>query len=144
MKKILILKIITLAFFCMACGDNCEKTTYRPEVGVGFVFKETDSGLIPVKGAKITVENRYWTPGMYGASLTVVEESYTTNAEGRYQVRFVERGCWTKSNGDKEMMYCNLYDFWCENKNVFGFFTKKIENFAQNNILILDTIKIIK
>ena len=119
MKKIkLILTITSIALIFVACGDNCGKTTYRPEVGVGFVFRydTINNTSYPVAGATVIVENVYWTPGMYGADLTLAEESYTTDAEGRYQVRFVERGCWTKSNGDKEVIYCNTYVFHYEKK----------------------------
>jgi len=142
MKKIkLILTITALAFFCVACGDNCSKTTYRPEVGVGFVFRydTINNTSYPVAGAKITVESKYWEPGMYGADLTVAEETFTTNAEGRYQVRFVERGCWTNSAGRSQMVYCNAYDIYCNNKYIIGYLG--IHN-AQNNIKKIDTIKL--
>ena len=143
MKKIkLILKIIALAFVCMACGDNCSKTTYRPEIGVGFVFMYDSAGnaLHPVAGAKVTVKSRYWESGKGGASITVSEESYTTNAEGRYQVRFVERGCWTNSAGRSQMIYCNLYRFYCNNKYIFGYFD--IWYSAKDNVFFMDTIKL--
>ena len=132
----------------MACGDNCGKTTYRPEVGVGYVFKETDSGLIPVAGATVTVSNMYREFGLFGKSWVISEESYTTDTEGRYQVRFVEKGCYTKHDGSKEMVHCNGYEFYYEtwinngSKRMFGFSTEKIENNAQNNILMLDTLKL--
>jgi len=64
MKKIkLILKIITLALICMACGGNCRKTIYRPEIDVGYVFMydADDNALHPVAGATVIVANRYWT-----------------------------------------------------------------------------------
>ena len=34
----------------------------------------------------------------------MTDEYYTTEAEGRYQVRFVEKACY-----DKEMVYCNSF-----------------------------------
>jgi len=105
----------------MACGDNCGKTTYRPEVGVGFVFMYDADGnaSYPVAGAKITVESIYKSGGgLFGKTWIVAEESFTTDAEGRYQVRFVEKGCWTDKDGDKEMVYCNLYRLYCNNEYI--------------------------
>jgi len=147
MKKIkLILKITALALAFVACGNNCGKTTYRPEVGVGYVFMYDAEGnvLHPVEGATIIVANRYWTPGMFGKSFTVTEEYYTTDAEGRYQVRFVEKGCF-----DKEMVYCNSYLFYYEeiaytSSCIFGLNINDIKNTAIHNILFLDTIKLYK
>jgi len=136
MKKIKICILLLLAFLCMAC-DDCGKTTYRKEIGVGYVFQETDSGLVPVKGAKITLKNVYTELGLKGKYIIVVQESYTTDANGHYQVRFVEKGC---SNGEE--IHCNAYDFLCNNKFLFGFYTEYIKNNSQNNILLLDTIKI--
>ena len=123
----------------MACGDNCRKTTYRPEIGVGYVFKETDSGVVPVAGATVIVKSRYWTSGMYGKNFTVTEESFITDAEGRYQARFVEKACY-----DKEMIYCNLYSFSCRDKTFFAFFKEKIEENVKDNIFLIDTIKLYK
>ncbi|MCL2311723.1 MAG: carboxypeptidase-like regulatory domain-containing protein [Firmicutes bacterium] len=148
MKKIkLILKIIALAFVCMACGDNCGKTTYRPEVGVGFVFMYDADGnaLHPVAYAKVTVESKWWSGGgLFGKTWIVAEESFITDAEGRYQVRFVERGCYTKHDGDKEMVYCNLYEFYCNLANgvPIRLSDVSIKNKSKDNILLLDTIKI--
>ena len=146
MKKIkLILKITALAFFCIACGDNCGKTTYRPEIGVGYVFQETDSGFYPVAGATVTVQSIYMTGGMFGKFKELPAESFITDTDGRYQVRFVERGCWTNSNGEKEMIYCNLYVFYCRlliTGEPFRHNDTSIKNNSQNNILLLDTIKI--
>jgi len=125
----------------MACGDNCGKTTYRPEIGVGFVFMYDSEGnaLHPVAGAKVTVESTWWEPGMYGADLTVAEETFTTNAEGRYQARFVERGCWTNSAGRSQMVHCNKYRFCYEGIRLynFGYLIDK-----QGNRFIIDTIKL--
>ena len=147
-RIILMLTFIAIVLTgCMGC-DNCGKTTYRPEIGVGFVFKETDSGLVPVAGATVTVSNIYQEFGLFGKKWIVAEESYNTDIDGRYQVRFVEKGCYTKNDGSKEMVHCNGYDFyyeiWINNgtKRMFGFSTEKIENNAQNNILMLDTLKL--
>jgi len=55
MKKIKICILLLLPFFCVACEEEekCdEPITYRPEIGIGYVFQETDSGLVPVAGAK--------------------------------------------------------------------------------------------
>jgi len=141
MKKIkLILKITSIALAFVACGDNCGKTTYRPEIGVGYVFKETDSGLVPVKGAKITVNHIHWDVSLKGnKTKTVASATYTTNAEGQYQVRFVEKGCY---NGEE--IYCDVYKFYCNNEEVFGFGigSKYIEIHAQDNIFKFDNITI--
>ena len=147
MKKIKICILLLLAFFCMACREEekCdEPITYRPEIGVGYVFRETDSGCYPVANAVVTVDNVDWRPGLGGWNRTLVTESYKTDAEGCYQVRFVKKICTVYVNGTKDYRYCNLYGFYYDNKNVFGFTEKKIDNNAQNNILILDTITIKK
>jgi len=141
MKKIkLILTITSIALIFVACGDNCGKTTYRPEVGVGFVFQESDSGLIPVAGAKVTVQSIWWSGGGLGGKTWIVaEESFITDAEGRYQARFVEKGCWTDKDGNKEMVYCNTYLFHYEGKPLYNFGYLIDE---QNNRFIIDTIKL--
>ena len=69
----------------------------------------------------------------------MAEQSYITNAEGSSQVRFVEKGCY-----NEEEIYCNLYEYYWKNKRIFGLDPKYIEINAQNNILILDTIKLYK
>ncbi len=146
MKKILFLQITILAFFCMACvyeeEQKCnEPLTYRPEIGIGYVFQETDSGLVPVAGAKITVENVRSEGGLKGKTIYLAKKTYTTDADGCYQVKFVEKGCHNNT-----MVYCNLYRFYYENNSfrTFGFYDEYIDINAQNNILMLDTIKLYK
>jgi len=137
-KLILTITVITLILTgCSGCDECAGLPTYRKEVGVGYVFKD-DS---PVEGAIITVKSIYSTSGLFGKTWIVAEESFITDAEGRYQVRFVEKGCYTKHNGDKEMVYCNLYRLYCNGKRIIGFYGGYINNNSQNNILILDTIK---
>jgi len=140
MKKIkLILKITALALVFMACGNNCGKTTYRPEIGIGYVFKETDSGLVPVAGATVTVYSVYREFGLFGKDWIVAEESFITDVEGRYQARFVEKGCYTKHDGRKEMVHCNFYRFYCGNNWYYGIL--QLDN-AIDNMFLLDTIKL--
>ena len=139
--------IIVIALLTQAC-DNCE-TTYRKEIGVGYVFIYDTSNNIsyPVVGAKVIVENMYNTSGLFGKTQIVAEQSYITDADGLYQVRFVEKGCFEKSNNDKEMVYCNTYVFHYEQKRVLGLIgisANDIENNAKNNALKLDTIKLYK
>ena len=138
MKKIKICILLLLAFLCVAC-DNCE-TTYRKEVGVGYVFRYDSTGCYPVAGAKITVEHIHWDVSLKGnKTKTVASATYTTNAEGQYQVRFVEKGCY---NGEE--IYCDVYKFYCNNEEVFGFGigSKYIEIHAQDNIFKFDNITI--
>ena len=101
------------------------------------MYDSTD--CYPVEGAKVAVENIYRSGGLKGTFKIVAKETYTTNAEGRYQVHFVEKGCVLD-----EKIHCNLYSFYYENKWFFGFYTEYINNYAQNNILVLDTIKLYK
>ena len=145
MNRLILFFVMFLGINITACdSDNCGKTTYRPEIGVGYVFMYDAEGnvLHPVAGATVIVDNLYWTPGMYGADLSVAKESYITDAEGRYQVNFIERKCHTFSNGKKEMIYCNTYTFDCKNKLFFGLNVADVKNNAQNNVLLLDTIKL--
>jgi hypothetical protein len=137
MKRLRNIVIILIALLTQAC-DNCN-TKYRPEIGIGYVFMyDTNNNIsYPVKGAKITVSNSYRAGGLKGTYKRVAFETYATDAEGRYQIRFIEKGC---SNG--EDVYCNLYGISCENKTFFGFYTEKIEINVQNNIFMLDTIKL--
>jgi len=126
---------------CSGCEEPCDRNpTYRKEVGVGYVFAYDSEGVLhPVEGANITVENKKWTPGMFGSNFSVGKEHFYTDAEGRYQVRFVEKGCFENSNGRKEMVYCNTYHFIYNGKNIYGIgYTME----AQNNVKIIDTIKI--
>jgi hypothetical protein len=144
MKNTIILLITaTIMLISQACGDDCGKTTYRKELGIGYVFMYDTSNNVsyPVEGVTVIVDNIYDTPGLFGKNHSVAEESYTTDAEGRYQVRFIEKGCFTYPDGTKEMNYCNLYRFYCNGKKKFGFY---IENNVQNNIITLDTIKLYK
>ena len=141
-KQIQILLLLCLLFICSACGDDCSKT-YRPEIGVGYVFMyDTINNIAyPVEVAKVTVKNIYKTFGLLGKTIDLETNTYATNAEGRYQVRFVEKGCVSD-----EETYCNIYEFSCNNENVFGFGfgPKYIENNALNNVFLLDTIKLYK
>jgi hypothetical protein len=147
MKKIKIyITILLLLFLCTAC-DECGKTTYRPELGIGYVFMyDTNNDIsFPVAGATVIVENMYWTQGLFGKTRSVAEESYITDVEGRYQVRFVEKGCYTYPDGKKEMIHCNTYVFHYEKKQITGIIglnVDSIKNYAINNIFLLDTIKI--
>ena len=141
MKNLKILILLLSAFFvCVACDDcGCsDSITYRPEIGVGYVFMYDSEGnvLHPVEGAKVTVKSIYETPGMFGKFWEVAEESCVTDAEGRYQARFAEKACY-----EKEMVYCNTYLFLCEGKYYYGI--GYILD-AQNNIKIVDTIKLYK
>jgi hypothetical protein len=126
--------------------DECSniKTTYLSTIGVGYVFMyETNNNTsYPVEGAKINVNNICKTFGLFGKSTYLAIETYTTNAEGLYQVRFLEKGCPNGKYGLDED--CNLYNFYCNGKDVFGFFVEKITINAQNNIFMLDTIKLYK
>jgi len=148
MKRLSLFFVIFLGINITACdSNNCGKTTYRPEVGVGYVFRYDADGnaLHPIEGATITVKSIYTTPGMFGKFQELPEESFITDADGRYQVRFVERGCWTNSKGKKETIYCNLYVFYCRlliTGEPFRHNDTSIKNNSQNNILLLDTIKI--
>jgi hypothetical protein len=143
MKKILILTITIVAFINVAC-DECGKTTYRPEIGVGYVFMYDADGnvLHPVAGTTVTVNSIYSTSGLAGKTWIVAEESFITDAEGRYQVRFVERGCYTNKYDNIEMVFCNTYRIYYNNKRFLGFTEKYIYDNVQYNILFLDTIKL--
>ena len=120
MKKTIILLITTIMLLTQVCKEEekCVPTTYRPEIGIGYVFMYDTSNNVsyPVANASITVENLYWTPGMYGKNCSVAEEFYRTDADGRYQVRFIEKGCFTYYDGTKKMIYCNTYVFHYEKK----------------------------
>ena len=69
MNRLILLCVIFLGINITACdSNNCRKTTYRPEVGVGFVFMYDAEGnvLHPVAGATVTVKSIYSTPGLFG------------------------------------------------------------------------------
>ena len=138
MKKILLITIIAL--LTQAC-DDCGKTTYRKEVGVGYVFMyDTNKNIsYPVEGAKVSVQNIYSEQGFKGIFKRVAIETYITDAKGRYQVRFVEKGCY-----DKEEIYCNGYDLYFQSECIFRLHRSNIVNHSQNNVFILDTIKLYK
>ena len=129
--------LLLLCVFCASCGDDC-KTTYRPEVGIGFVFMyDTNNNTsYPVEGAKITVKNIYKTFGLLGKTIDLATNTYTTDTEGKYQVRFLEKGC-----SEGEEVYCNLYRFYYENKLFFGFYGITS---VQDNVKKIDTIKLYK
>ena len=119
MKQIILLITASIFLSFISCDDCAcsDALTYRKEVGIGYVYKETDSGLVPVKGAEITLKQGYWEGSLKGSkNITLASDIYITNAEGKYQVRFVEKGCFEKSNGDKEVIYCNTYVFHYEKK----------------------------
>ena len=145
MKKIkltLILIFIAIALTaCSGCEEPCDRNpTYRKEVGVGYVFAYDSEGVLhPVEEATVTVDNVYRTPGLFGKHAIVAVEHYITDAEGRYQVRFVEKGCF-----NKEMVYCNTYLFSPHFENSLGVTAEGIDIRAKDNILTLDTIKLHK
>ena len=142
-KKIV---IIVIALLTQGCGDDCGKTTYRPEVGVGYVFMYDTSNntSYPIVGAAVTVDNIYWTPGLYGANYSAAKENFYTDAEGRYQVRFVYKKCIIYPDGKTEEIFCNTYKFYSLGHYIIGFGENYISKNTQNNILILDTIKLYK
>ena len=109
-KLILTITVITLILTgCSGCDECAGLPTYRKEVGVGYVFKD-DS---PVEGARITVKSIYNTSGLFGKTWVVAEESYFSDADGRYEVRYVEKGCYTRPNGNKEVVYPNEHHIYC-------------------------------
>ena len=147
MKKIKnqIQMLLLLCVFCGcadSCGDDC-KTTYLPEVGIGYVFMydTTNNTSYPVEGAKVTVDNIYRSYGLSGKIISLAINTYTTNAEGLYQVRFVEKR--TCDAGALEWE-CNRYWFVCDETR-FTVFAGTIQmNNNQDNIFMLDTIKLYK
>ncbi len=115
---------------------TCGKTTYRKEIGVGYVFMydTINNTSYPVAGAKIIVSNKYSESGLFGKKIYVAEESYTTDAEGYYQVRFIERGCYTYPDGKKEMVYCNTYYFFPPFESSLGVSDVSIDIRDKDNI----------
>ena len=71
----------------MAC-DDCGKTTYRKEVGVGYVFRYDTINNIsyPVEGSTVTVESFYETYGLYGKKYSPsAEKTYTEVFDSIYR-----------------------------------------------------------
>ena len=148
MKKTIILLITTIMLLTQVCKEEekCVPTTYRPEIGIGYVFMYDSINNIsyPVEGAVVIMENWDWKPGMYSKRTLVSEERYITNAEGRYQARFIEKVCTVNGRLKKEIS-CNTYVFHYEKKKItgiLGYSIVDIKNDSKNGVFILDTIKL--
>ena len=142
--------VVCLVVVGLFVAYGCEKEedydaiTYYNAVGIGHVFECDANGnvLLPIQDTEITVTTGLeGTQGLFGTASTF-KETYTTDVNGKYQVRFIKR---TKRR-DATLYTITLnslgtghpYQIW---NNWAQFYPKEVIS-APNNIVIIDTIKI--
>ena len=88
-----ILCMVVAGLTTMSCKEDYDAKTYYKVAGTGYVFMYDAVGNImyPVQGAEIIVTACLeGTPGLFGTASSV-KETYSTDASGKYQVRFIKR-----------------------------------------------------
>ena len=91
MKKVIILTtlmtsaIILLSVSCQK-DENGNRVTYYKTIGEGYVWDETNNK--PFKDVIITVTSPYGTSSW---AIPRIEETFTTDENGYYQIRFPKR-----------------------------------------------------
>ena len=144
-KIISLIPLLSMLLVCTTCEkeEDYNAVTYYDAVGIGYVFiyDSIGSTMHSAQGAEIRVCT--YLEGSDGGlfSTFTAYETYTTNANGKYQIRFIKR----THRRDAREYYITLnhigsrpYQIW---NNGAQFYSKEVIN-APNNIVIIDTIKI--
>jgi len=167
MKKIKTIKTIKTIYLCCiffiiaGCKeDQYNNVIYYDTIGEGYIFMYDSLGnlLYPMQGVEVAVttdwsyvDNGYsnvrvslcWTFSL-GPSFPSITDSFTTNNEGRYQVRFVKSSPGSGGMfGGTMSHYTNSYWFDCNRRTHIKLSVEEVKN-AKNNIVLLDTIKLYK
>jgi hypothetical protein len=138
-KHKILVALLSIALICTACDRENEykDIIYYKAIGVGYVFTCDSKSCYPLQGAKVNVTAHNGTGGLFGISYPVTE-TYTTDAQGCYKVRFVKSVSGETYIPGKGVFYTHTYFFKCENE----IFTLDVENVKNvQGIILLDTIK---
>ena len=144
-----ILVVLGVSLICITCikkEEDWYAKTYFDAVGIGYVFLyevdtsgvtpviRRDSGsFTPIKGANVTITTvlegyHRWT--------SPVSETFTTDTNGRYQVRFIART--RRSNAISYQILMDGYFGFEGNPKIVS--AAAVRN-AQNNIVLIDTTR---
>ena len=91
-----------LALFFFSCEKIYEHKTYYDVIGAGYIYDGTNN--VPLKGASITVYSGFSGGELIGTP--TAEETYYTNANGYYEIRFIKR-----THNDKVAKYTFRVDY---------------------------------
>lgn len=87
MKKTLPITLLLVMVLFLSCDKIYEKKTYYKTIGEGYVYDGTNN--IPLKGATVTIYSCFPDYGWFGPE--TAEETFTTDTNGYYQIRFIKR-----------------------------------------------------
>ncbi|MDR2979762.1 MAG: pollen Ole e 1 allergen/extensin family protein [Bacteroidales bacterium] len=92
------LKLILMAsiLLCASCDKDNARRTYYKTIGEGYIYDGTNNK--PLEGATITVISAYGSEMLW--HVPTVEETFTTDKNGYFKVKFVKR-----VGGDKVTKY---------------------------------------
>ena len=92
-KFIILPLLFAAAFYACKPKEKYEDVTYYKTIGIGYVFMydDKDSLLYPIQGAKITITTRLDRPYSGFLSPPQPKETFITDVNGKYQVRFIKR-----------------------------------------------------
>ena len=122
-------------------ATNCEKeedydaVTYYDAIGEGWVFQYDSSSLSPVQGAVIVV-----TTSLEGGSWLSPpnpKETFITDVDGKYQVRFIKRTHLANARN----YYFEMSHYWGGNGGN-GDFVVSVSEVKNAKIISLPTIKV--
>jgi len=91
--------VLCLVVVSLFVAYGCEKEedydaiTYYDAVGIGYVFRcDVDGNMMhPIQDAEITVTTSLENSGSGLLSISLPKETFTTDVNGKYQVRFIKR-----------------------------------------------------
>ena len=150
----ILLLLLSLSFVCTTCEreEKYDDVSYYDTVGIGYVFiyDYRDSTWYPAHGAEITIAT-----GLKGSGSGIFtpppRETFTTDATGKYQVRFIKR----THLSDASRYYFEMSCFSCigplkdKLTNVYsyspGLETLDLSVYTvrnAKNTIIIDTIKV--
>jgi hypothetical protein len=130
------LLLVAISLISMTCKEKEKEPeiTYYDVTGVGYAFMYDEAGNIlrPI-GVRVEVVSKIqWRETSFTTSSP--EEIFTSDATGKYQVRFIKR-----YKGDDVDGGYSLFTFYREWRSHFTFSVDKVKN-AQS-IIELDTFK---
>lgn len=142
MKKIKLI-LLTVILVCVSCGKDDEGNwvTYYKTIGEGYIYDITNDK--PLSDVIITVRTYFKNPWWFNASN--VEEKFTTDVNGYYQLRFLKR--FSNDKADRYYFTVELPDtYWVVRQTSNGkslLYDELDADYVKNNKLItFDTLKL--
>jgi len=131
-----ILFLLGILLVCLSCKEeDYDAKTYYDAVGIGYIYVYDADGITkrPAQGAEIGVRTYLEGPtGLFGSN-SFVDEIYTTNASGKYQIRFIKR----THQRDAKKYEITMLDYAGSGKRGFDLYVVDVKN---KQTIVLDTI----